>query len=136
MLSATKSLEGGQNDRRPFRQGEEKSPRRGVLQRAYGRDVETIRADVDGLFAFGAACKRSAEALSAGHPAQQSGPSFQSSTAAVEAVLTLAGRAENLISMRLRVTGHAVVSAGNRLAECDSASSERIATVGDAPTVL
>lgn len=75
--------------------------------------VDSIKADVDGLFALGAGCMHVAEALSPDRAAPQRGPNFQTTTAAIDGVALMADRANNLICMRLRVTGHAIVDAGS-----------------------
>jgi hypothetical protein len=91
--------------------------------------MESIEADIDGLSALGAVCKREAEALRVIRPLPVIGSRFQATTIAIDSVLKMTDRAENLISMRLRVTGHTIVSAAGRLANCDSTSRERIAAV-------
>lgn len=98
--------------------------------------VDSIKADVDGLFALGTVCKQLAEALSIDHATQRCGPSFQATAAATDGVAMMADRADNLICMRMRVTGHAIVDAGSRLAECDNASRERIVADADGRKVL
>jgi hypothetical protein len=98
--------------------------------------MESIEGDVDGLSLLGAECERRAEVLSAHCSNQPCGPAFQATSTAVEDVLAIASRAGNLISMRLRVTGHAVVEAADRLADCDSRSRARIAAIGGTPTMF
>jgi hypothetical protein len=93
--------------------------------------MDSIEADVDGLSALGALCIREAEALTADRPTSQAGPVFQATTGAVDAALAMADRAATLIGLRLRVTGHAIVSAADRLATSDTTSCELIAAVGD-----
>lgn len=93
--------------------------------------VDSIKADVDGLFALGAGCMHVAEALSPDRAAPQRGPNLQTTTAAIDGVALMADRANNLICMRLRVTGHAIVDAGSKLADCDNASRERITAIAD-----
>jgi len=97
--------------------------------------MDSIKADVDGLSAFGSICQRAAEHLAGRGPAAPGGPSFQATSSAVDDVMTTARDTDNLIAVRLRVTGHAVVTAAQRLAGCDSTSRERIATVGDRAVV-
>jgi hypothetical protein len=92
--------------------------------------MESIRVDVDGLSALGAVCRREAEALSVDRPVPQAGRSFQATTMAVDGLVRTAGRAENLISMRLRVTGHTILIAADRLANCENTSREQIVGVG------
>lgn len=103
--------------------------------RAYRNGMDSIKADVDGLSAFGAMCQRTAEQLG-GIPVPQLGPHFQATSAAVQGVMTTASRAENLISVRLQVTGHTIGTAANRLAHCDSTSREEISVVGDEAAVM
>jgi hypothetical protein len=91
--------------------------------------MEWIEADIDGLSALGAVCKREAEALSAFRPVTETGNSFQPTSTAIDSVLKMTDRAHNLISMRLRVTGHTIVNAAGRLANCEDTSRERIAAL-------
>ena len=91
--------------------------------------MELIEADIDGLSALGAVCKREAEVLSVFRPVPATGSSFQATTTAIDSVLKMTDRAQNLISMRLRVTGHTIVSAAGRLANCEDTSRERIAAI-------
>lgn len=93
--------------------------------------MEPIKVDIDGLAVLGAVCKREAEALS-DYGEVEVGPAHQATTTAVDGVLRMAGRVENLISMRLRVTGHTVIRAAERLADCEGASRRQIEAVGDA----
>ena len=95
-----------------------------------------IKASVDRLFALGAVCQQQAEALSIGRAGLQNGPSFQETTSAVDGVLAMASRAENLMSVRLHTTGHTVVGAAVRLANCEEISRRRISAVGTMPTVI
>lgn len=94
--------------------------------------MEPIKVDVDGLAALGAVCKREAEALSVDRGEVEVGPSYQATTTAVHGVLRMAGRADNLITMRLRVTGHTIVRAADRLADCEGASRREVEAVGAA----
>jgi hypothetical protein len=91
--------------------------------------MEWIEADIDGLSALGAVCKREAEALSVFRPVSEAGSSFQPTSTAVDGVLKMTDRTQNLISMRLRVTGHTIVNAAGRLANCENTSRERITAV-------
>jgi hypothetical protein len=91
--------------------------------------MESISVDIDGLSALGAVCKREAEALSVFRPAPETGSSFQATSTATDSVVKMTDRAQNLISMRLRVTGHTIINAAGRLANCDNTSRERIAAV-------
>lgn len=97
--------------------------------------MDSIKADVDGLLAFGSMCQHAAEQLASRGPAVPGGPGLQATSSAVDEVMTTAKDTDNLIALRLRVTGHAIVTAAQRLAECDSTSRERIATVGDQAVV-
>jgi len=91
--------------------------------------MELIKVDVDGLLALGAVYKRESEALSAFRPVPEMGSSFQATSTAIDTVVKMTDRAQNLISMRLRVTGHTIINAAGRLANCDNTSRERIAAV-------
>lgn len=91
--------------------------------------MELIKVDIDGLSALGAVCKREAEALSVFRPLPEIGSSFQATSVALDGVLKMTDRAQNLISMRLRVTGHTIVNAAGRLANCENTSRERVAAV-------
>jgi hypothetical protein len=91
--------------------------------------MEWIEADIDGLLALGAVCKRESEALSVFRPVPEMGSSFQATSTAIDSVVKMTDRAQNLISMRLRVTGHTIINAAGRLANCDNTSRERIAAV-------
>lgn len=97
--------------------------------------MDSITVDVDGLTALAGVCHREGEMLSVGQPVPQAGPSFQATTAAVNRVVDLVGRADGLISVRLRVTGHKIAAAADRLARCDAKSSDQIASVGEELTV-
>jgi hypothetical protein len=91
--------------------------------------MEWIEADIDGLSALGAVCKREAEALSVFRGAPEMGSGFQATATAIDGVQKMTDTAQNLISMRLRVTGHTIVTAAGRLASCEDTSRERIAAV-------
>ena len=91
--------------------------------------MERIEADIDGLSALGAVCKREAEALCVFRPVSEVGSTFQPTSTAIDTVLKMTDRAQNLISMRLRVTGHTIVNAAGLLANCDNTSRERITAV-------
>lgn len=108
----------------------------GALGRPYSRAMGSIRADVDGLFTVGAVCQQEAESLSVGHRELHSGPAYQATTGAVEGVFAMAGRAENLISLRLRTTGHIIVKSAMHLASCDDTSRERVSTVAIGATAI
>lgn len=98
----------------------------------------SIEADVEGLAALGGLCQAAADGLGSGSgsPAPQHSPAFQPTTRAVDDVLTMAGGAENLIGVRLRVTGHAIVIAADRLANCEDTSRARIAGIHPGSRVL
>jgi hypothetical protein len=93
--------------------------------------MDSIKVDIDALSTLGAVCRKKAEALGADRPDPQSGPSFQATSAALADIATMTARAENLISLRLHVTGHTIVTAADRLANCDRASQQQIAALRD-----
>jgi hypothetical protein len=97
--------------------------------------MDSIKVDVDALSTLGALCREKAEALGADRPVPTPGPRFQATAKALDDIASLTARAENLISVRLHVTGHTIVTAADRLANCDSASQQRISAVRDETVV-
>jgi hypothetical protein len=95
-----------------------------------------IQVDVEGLSAFGGLCQHAAERLEADSPIARPGPAFQATTRAVDEVLAAIGRVDSLVGVRLRVTGHSIVTAADRLAHCDDASRAHIDAIPPARTVL
>ncbi|PEG33585.1 hypothetical protein CQY20_30015 [Mycolicibacterium agri] len=96
----------------------------------------SIKVDAEHLFSLGAVCQQEAGALSTGRPEPPAGPIFQATTGAVSDVSAMASRAENLISVRLRTTGHAVVKAATRLVMSDDGSRDRMEAVGAEATAI
>lgn len=93
--------------------------------------MESIKVDVGGLSALSGVCHREAERLVIGRRDWQEGPNFQATNAAVDQVAATARRAESLISVRLRVTGHKFATAAEWLSEREAASRQQIAAVSD-----
>ena len=94
-----------------------------------------IQADKDGLSALGGLCQRVAETFESDGSTVQPGPAFQSTTGAVDEVMKAAGRVENLVGVRLRVTGHSIVTAAHRLSTCEDSSRAEIDAVATGVTV-
>jgi hypothetical protein len=98
--------------------------------------MDSIEVDVDGLSALGGLCQRAAESLKTGSSAAHSGPPHQATARAVDDVLASASTAETLIGVRLRVTGHTIAAAADRLANSELASQAQIAAMPTGLTVF
>jgi hypothetical protein len=88
--------------------------------------MESIKVDVDGLSALSGVCQREAERLVAGRRDWYEGLNFQATNAAIGRVAATARRAESLISVRLRVTGHKFATGAEWLSEREAASRQQI----------
>ena len=93
--------------------------------------MESIKVDVDGLSALSGVCHREAERLIAGRRDSHEAPNFQATSAAIGHVAATARRAESLIGVRLRVTGHRFATAAERFAEREETSRQQMAAVVD-----
>jgi hypothetical protein len=98
--------------------------------------VDSIQVDVEGLSAFGGLCQHAAERLEADSPVARPGPAFQATTRAVDEVLAAVRRVDSLVGVRLRVTGHSIVTAADRLANRDDASRAQVDAIPAGRAVL
>lgn len=98
--------------------------------------MDSIEADVEALSELSGLFENAAGRLEAGAAVSQAGPAFQTTARVVEEVLKMAGTAEDLIGIRLRVTGHSLATAANRLASCEETSRAQIAGIQPGLTVL
>lgn len=97
--------------------------------------MKSIKVDVVGLIASGSVCLREADILLVRHVRQPAGPGFQATTNAIQQIASVVDSAEGLISVRLRLTGHKLVTTATWLGEREATSQKEIAALPSEPAV-